>query len=397
MSIERVVSAVEGVADEEIVFQAERKIRAIKESRKRLRIEEERNEEANELQSEVDDADCISVIGHEKSLMFLVRNQGLIFHKKNYKNMAINDKYYTLLCLNSIVDINDKAYMKLLNLNEEAQETLKTRFQFPKKTFQEMSLRQKHKFYTIKSFEVDKEDRKRLLIVVHFYNMLTYRKNDLEKWKQFSEWSGIIKIWATIFEILFEDTPINLVWGDTVNEKFKIDLRLCLLINNRNFDISNIEFKRTGNEARLVREDQSKILSEGKLILNQLCKNQNLSFEEAKEKKVIVGQVCGLKAVFLELRVVASGCYMPTMFGKTIKFPVTDEKLKKFIAANLEQLFFFKNFILQEAELLKGRMLRDESDFGSQSTVEDQSFLKEVYNIPSKALKFPKINDDYFK
>lgn len=42
-------------------------------------------------------------------------------------------------------------------------------------------------------------------------------------------------------------------------------------------------------------------------------------------------------------------------------------------------------------------MLRDESDFGSQSTVEDQSFLKEVYNIPSKALKFPKINDDYFK
>ncbi|KAG0758187.1 hypothetical protein G6F16_002065 [Rhizopus arrhizus] len=325
MSIERVVSAVEEVADEEIVFQAERKIRAIKESRKRLRIEEERNEEANELQSEVDDADCISVIGHEKSLMFLVRNQGLIFHKKNYKNMAVNDKYYT------------------------------------------------------------------------FYNMLTYRKNDLEKWKQFSEWSGIIKIWATIFEILFEDTPINLVWGDTVNSKFKIDLRLCLLINNRNFDISNIEFKKTGNEARLVREDQSKILSEGKLILNQLCKNQNLSFEEAKEKKVIVGQVCGLKAVFLELRVVASGCYMPTMFGKTIKFPVTDEKLKKFIATNLEQLFFFKNFILQEAELLKGRMLRDESDFGSQSTVEDQSFLKEVYNIPSKALKFPKINDDYFK
>lgn len=28
--------------------------------------------------------------------------------------------------------------MKLLNLNEEAQETLKTRFQFPKKTFQEV-------------------------------------------------------------------------------------------------------------------------------------------------------------------------------------------------------------------------------------------------------------------
>lgn len=42
-------------------------------------------------------------------------------------------------------------------------------------------------------------------------------------------------------------------------------------------------------------------------------------------------------------------------------------------------------------------MLRDESDFGSQSTVEDQNFLKEVYNILSKALKFPEINNDYFK
>ncbi|KAI8066170.1 hypothetical protein BDF21DRAFT_346100 [Thamnidium elegans] len=137
MSIERAINAVEEVADEEIVFQAERKMRAINESRKSLRIEEANNEEANELEPEVDDDDCIPVIGHEKPLMFLVRNQGLIFHKKNYKNMALNDKYYTLLCLNSIVDINDKADMKLLNLNEEAKETLKIRFRFLTTTFQE--------------------------------------------------------------------------------------------------------------------------------------------------------------------------------------------------------------------------------------------------------------------
>lgn len=40
MSIERVINVVEEVVDEEIVFQAERKMRAINESRKRLRIEE---------------------------------------------------------------------------------------------------------------------------------------------------------------------------------------------------------------------------------------------------------------------------------------------------------------------------------------------------------------------
>lgn len=76
-----------------------------------------------------------------------------------------------------------------------------------------------------------------MLIVAHFYNLLTHKKKDLENWKQFSEWSGIIKLWANIFEILFEDTEINLLWGDTVNEVFRIDLRLCVTMNNKKYRI----------------------------------------------------------------------------------------------------------------------------------------------------------------
>lgn len=178
--------------------------------------------------------------------------------------------------------------------------------------------------------------------MAHFYNLLTHKKKGLENWKQFSEWSGIIKPWANIFEILFEDTEINLLWGDTVNEVFRVDLRLCVTINNKNYDISNIEFKKNGNDARLVREDQAKVLSEGKLIINQLCKVHNLSLEEGLKKKAVVGQIRGLKAILLELRLVASGCYMPLIFDRTIKFPVSDDKVQRFIDGNLEQLFAYK-------------------------------------------------------
>lgn len=91
-----------------------------------------------------------------------------------------------------------------------------------------------------------------------------------------------------------------------------------------------------------MREDQAKVLSEGKLIVNQLCKVHNLSLEEGLKKKAVVGQIRGLKAILLELRLVASGCYMPSIFDKTIKFPVSDDKVQRFIDGNLEQLFAYK-------------------------------------------------------
>ncbi|RCH82022.1 hypothetical protein CU097_004274, partial [Rhizopus azygosporus] len=80
-----------------------------------------------------------------------------------------------------------------------------------------------------------------------------------------------------------------------------------------------------------------------------------------------------LKAIFLELRVIASSCYMPTMLGKAIKYPIGDEN---------------EDIVLQAATLLKDGLLRDESNFGSQSTIGEQNFIKEINMsfIPKKLL-----------
>jgi hypothetical protein len=59
------------------------------------------------------------------------------------------------------------------------------------------------------------------------------------------------------------------------------------------YDISNIEFKKNGNEPSLIKRAGAKVLNEGKAILNKLVEECNFDFEEAKKKKVIVAQICG--------------------------------------------------------------------------------------------------------
>lgn len=50
------------------------------------------------------------------------------------------------------------------------------------------------------------------LLVYNRYKVLSRKNNFLEKWSSSSEWTLIIKLWSRIFETLFEDTIINLVW-----------------------------------------------------------------------------------------------------------------------------------------------------------------------------------------
>lgn len=73
--------------------------------------------------------------------------------------------------------------------------------------------------------------------------------------------------------------------GDTKNGIFKVDLRLCLEFNKKMYDISNIEFKKNGNEPSLIKRVSAKVLNEGKAILNTLVEECNFDFEEAKKKK----------------------------------------------------------------------------------------------------------------
>jgi hypothetical protein len=66
----------------------------------------------------------------------------------------------------------------------------------------------------------------------------------LDSWKALFEWSSIVKIWSDLLEIVFEETDIELIWGDTLNNSIKVDLSLCLRFENGVRDIENIEFKK---------------------------------------------------------------------------------------------------------------------------------------------------------
>ncbi len=47
------------------------------------------------------------------------------------------------------------------------------------------------------------------------------------------------------------------------------------------YDLSNIEFKKNGNEQSLVKADSAKVLIEGKTLLNKLFEVYNVDFQEA--------------------------------------------------------------------------------------------------------------------
>ncbi|KAI8387547.1 hypothetical protein BD560DRAFT_119291 [Blakeslea trispora] len=411
MSDDRVVDAIENTTNEVIIFQAESHLDAIRRARKRRKAREESEVEAEAETREVDESDSIAITGHSKSLMYLVRKFGLECCNKNFKDANSIEKYYAKLSLNSIVDLQDKKYMALLNISSKATESLKSQFEVAQlvipdpnnvlvkvySSIDNMTDQQKYKFLTIESFDLTGDNQKKISIMSEIYKVLSRKNNFLEKWNRSSEWTLIIKLWSRIFETLFEDTVVDLVWGDTKNETFKVDLRLCLEFDKKMYDISNIEFKKNGNEPGQVKKDGAKVLNEGKSILNRLIEEYNLDFEEAKEKKIFVAQICGLKAVFSQLRLAAPGCYMPSHFGRTLKYPYNGQRAKGFCREGLEQLFCYKNEVVKEANMLKNALVKDSSEFGSQSTIVDKHFLKQCYTIPATATKWPKVHDDFYK
>ncbi|KAI8052567.1 uncharacterized protein B0P05DRAFT_561973 [Gilbertella persicaria] len=287
--------------------------------------------------------------------MSLVRSHGLKICSKNLKDCNATEKYYGRLCLNSIVVLEDEKYMKMLDISNEAATELSKHFLVPtveipefkdnlKNVFDKsisMECKQKYKFLAIKSFSFSGDDSKKLSIMANIYKLISQEKSILDHWQSSSEWTIIIKIWANVFETLFEDTMIELIWGDTKNDPFKIDLRLCVVVDKKKHDVSNTEFKKNGNRSER-KKDTAKLLTEGKQILNGFIKLHNLDLEESKKKKSMVVQVCGLKALITEVRLVAPGCYMPNQFGKTLKYPYDLKSAKLFLEQSLQQLFAYK-------------------------------------------------------
>ncbi|CAO3651250.1 unnamed protein product [Mucor hiemalis] len=226
MSDDRVVDAIENATNEAIIFQAESHVDAIERARKRRNTREEAEAVAAAAAREVDESDSVTVFGHSKSLMYLAREFGLECCGKNFKSLNTVEKYYAKLNLNSIVDLQAKKYMELLNINSEATETLKGQFEVAQlvipspnnilvelyKSIDNKTDQQKHKFLTIKSFDLSGDNQKKISIMSEIYKVLSCKDNFLEKWSRSSEWTLIIKLWSRIFETLFEDKIIDLVW-----------------------------------------------------------------------------------------------------------------------------------------------------------------------------------------
>ncbi|KAI9487113.1 MAG: hypothetical protein EXX96DRAFT_627818 [Benjaminiella poitrasii] len=237
--------------------------------------------------------------------------------------------------------------------------------------------KKKYNQYVSSSLIYDGDTRKKLEILGSIYKVFVFKANDIDSWKTVSEWTLIIKMWANTFEILFEEEDdVSLVWGDTQNEKLKVDLRICLKLHQDYYDIANIEFKKDGDKICTTKEDEAKTIVEGKTILISLCQYYNANINKAKNIKVVIGQFCGLKGVFKQVRLVAPGAYVVEKWGNTIKYPVNEKMVESF-AEKLEQLFVFKSNISNAAKSLKDQLLEDDSQFG-------------------KIKAFPKLNDDLF-
>ncbi|KAI7905916.1 uncharacterized protein BX663DRAFT_429035 [Cokeromyces recurvatus] len=294
------------------------------------------------------------------------------------------------LCLNSIVGLHDNQLVKTVGLNVQAIHDLQQKFMINELSFRSIDKEvqqvmkeadktsiqgEKYNLYVTNSLVFDGDVRKKFEIFASIYKNFVFKKNDISPWKAMSE------------------------WGDTQNEKFKVNLRLCIIMNSKYYDLANIQFKRNSGN---MKEDESKVLVKGKTILNCLSRYHNLDIYRAKKLKVIVGQFCGnfilykLKGVFKQIRFGAPSAYMVDKWGKTIKYPINEGMIDTFVD-QLQQLFAFKDEVIKQAENLKGRLLEDDSSFGPPLTVEDQSFAKETYYLGRKTKIFPKLKEDIFK
>ncbi|KAI9487109.1 MAG: hypothetical protein EXX96DRAFT_463706, partial [Benjaminiella poitrasii] len=86
-------------------------------------------------EEKVDNSDEIRVIGHNKSLMFLVCNIGVKLFKKGWNSLNTAEKFMAEVSLNSIVDLHDNFQMKSSELDEQAVQDVKKRFMSSKLTY----------------------------------------------------------------------------------------------------------------------------------------------------------------------------------------------------------------------------------------------------------------------
>ncbi|KAG0191055.1 hypothetical protein DFQ28_001050 [Apophysomyces sp. BC1034] len=174
----------------------------------------------------------------------------------------------------------------------------------------------------------------------HFINLLQYHRYIFATDDQtLAENDYIVKVWAQVIEPLFRHSDLRCAWGEThctsvETEKkvMKADLRL---VNNKR-DYATAEVCKDKPRPFKVCADRTKLLLEGKLLLNRLFPHHI--------DTVFLLHVSGLELRILSLQLVADGLYIASTI-ESLTLPRHKDRLRVLSSKLLPKLLAFRDAV----------------------------------------------------
>ncbi|KAG2231837.1 hypothetical protein INT48_005620 [Thamnidium elegans] len=171
-------------------------------------------------------------------------------------------------------------------------------------------------------------------------------------------------------------------FDNCIRGAFKVDLRICLHYKELFYDVCNVEFARNGDIEKKCVSDATKVMLEGKCILDQIVKLAKLD-DDAKELQVLNLQFCGLKGAIIGVRFEKTGRgYVAENVGRTLRMPIEVDNITKFFESVVAALLLVKERAEKNASLIEASLNRDSSVFGSQSPTPNCTLLKTTWLGP---------------
>ncbi|KAF7720480.1 hypothetical protein EC973_008186 [Apophysomyces ossiformis] len=268
---------------------------------------------------------------------------------------------------------------------------------------------------SLKFVSISTSHRRMYRIYSRMMEAYAYRQADFNNWKNMTEKDIMMKFYLPIFEILFENSPIQTRLGESENSEsrevrkvrehadsrgaYKVDLRLVIHRSNKWYDVANMEFAKNGDVVKKNVSDAAKFMVEGKCILDQIVRIARLSEEKAKKICVVNLQICAMKAALMGLKLRKNGEeYVAQKLGPTMRYPTSEDRLPIFFKTMLPYLFYMKEQAEKNALMIQSGLNHDSSKFGSQSPTPDAPFLKETWLGPkhSKRSAVPRLPNEFF-
>ncbi|ORX54935.1 hypothetical protein DM01DRAFT_1407004 [Hesseltinella vesiculosa] len=258
-----------------------------------------------------------------------------------------------------------------------------------------------------------KDQLKYYRIFHHFrISVFEFQSKSVDNWRKLSETDLFRLFWSPVFEIIFEGSKVSLRSGETQNVAsadlvkmlesteyargpFKVDLRLIYTTpDQKSYDVANCEFARSGDMRKKVVTDNTKLIVEGKCILDDIAIKSKSGLDNAKKLTVVNLQVCGMKASLIAIKYTNDGHgYIASSIGKTVKFPTSAQDIKRFFEVGIPHINYMKEMGERLANVIQKAYNKDGSDFGSQSPLQNTGFVKKTWLGPtaSRPHKIPPI------